>query len=331
MSNTFNGISLNNLLHYIQSLVNTITLAIIQIKKGNRSLMDYLYLLIYKIFALLVHLTPDQFFKALANTLYKLSKKYQKVIDTNLNFAFANISQEEKERIGKRTYLNFLHTISGFIKRQGKSQEEILKGITFQNDKALQEAVKNGDKIILITAHYGNWELLPVAISAKYQIPLSVVGKSLKSPIMQKILKENREQLGIELIDKRGAMRGMMKAFSKQRAIGLLVDHHTTTNEGAIVEFFGKEVTQTLSAAMLAKKYNATIFPVFIRSKDFQHHTLHFETAIKPQNSLSSKADIQRMTQAQADVIEKAIKEKPDEWFWLHRRWKYCCRDAYLN
>jgi len=296
-------------------------------------MIDYLYLFLYKTFAFLVRIIPqallDKLLSALASLLFSLSKKYQKVISTNLHFAFSQIEDSEIKRIGKRTYLNFLHNISGFIRRQHQAPLEILKDITFCNDNALKQAIQEEKKIIFITAHYGNWELLPIALTSKYNITMSVVGKPLPSAQMQNILKENREQFGIQLIDKKGAMKEMIKSLAAKRALGLLVDHHTTANEGVIVNFFGKEATQTMSASMLARKFDAIIFPVFISSEDFHHHTLTFLDAIYPQKTDDSKADIQKMTQQQADAIEKAIKKKPDEWFWLHRRWKYCCKQAY--
>ena len=292
-------------------------------------MFEYLYLLLYKLFSLLVQVIPKSFLTPLASFLYILSKKYQKVINTNLDIAFPDISKEEKVRIGKRTYLNFLHTIAGFILRQKQTPEEILSSVTFVNDSALQKAIDAKKNILFITAHYGNWELIPTALTSHYHIPMSVVGKSLKSPKMQAILKKNREKFQIELIDKKGAMKGMIKALSHKRAIGLLVDHHTTTNEGAVVQFFGKEVTQTISAALLARKFDAIIFPVFISSEDFENHTITFYPQIDPLKTEDSKKDIQQMTQLQADAIEKAIKTKPDEWFWLHRRFKYCCKDLY--
>jgi KDO2-lipid IV(A) lauroyltransferase len=292
-------------------------------------MIDYLYLTLYKFFTFLVRITPDSFLSALSSLLYNISKKYQKVIHTNLSIAFPSISKEEKKRIAKHSYLNFLHTISGFIKREGKSKEQVIENITFKNDQALLRAIEEKKKIIFITAHFGNWELLPIALTTRYQLEMSIVGKSLKSPRMQKILRQSREKFGIELIDKEGAVRGMMKALSKKRTLGLLVDHHTTTNEGAIINFFGKEATQTMSSAMIARKFDAILFPVFISSEDFKHYRVEFYPEITPIKTEDTQEDIKRMTQQQADVIEKAIREKPDEWFWLHRRWKYCCENLY--
>jgi KDO2-lipid IV(A) lauroyltransferase len=292
-------------------------------------MIDYLYLTLYKVFAFLVRITPDGFLSLLSSLLYKSSKKYQKVIDTNLSIAFESMKKEERERIAKRTYLNFLHTISGFIKREGKSKEEVIKDIIYKNDEALLKAIKEQKNIIFITAHYGNWELLPIALTTRYNLKMSIVGKSLKSPRMQEILRQNREKFGIELIDKKGAVRGMMKALSNKRTLGLLVDHHTTTNEGAVIHFFSKEATQTMSAAMIARKFDAILFPVFIHSDDFKRYTLTFSPEILPIKTQNAQEDIQMMTQQQADAIEEAIKKKPDEWFWLHRRWKYCCENLY--
>lgn len=298
-------------------------------------MVDNLYLLLYKLFSSLVRITPqaalDKILSFVATLLFKASKKYQKVMRINLQIAFTDMSDAEIKRIGKRTYLNFLHNISGFIRRQNADSDSIIKKITFINDEPLKEAIKEKKKIIFMTAHYGNWELLPLALTSKYNITMSVVGKALPSQKMQEILQKNREQFGIELIDKQGAMKAMIKALGKDRTVGLLVDHHTTINEGVIVHFFGKEVTQTMSASMLARKFDAIIFPVFLSSDDFHHHTLTFYDAIYPIKTEDSKADIQKMTQLQADSIQKAITTKPDEWFWLHQRWKYCCKEAYLH
>jgi Kdo2-lipid IVA lauroyltransferase/acyltransferase len=263
--------------------------------------------------------------------IFKIDKKHRKIAKVNLDLAFeSKYSENEKTDIIKRCYKNLLFVLADFVKNQGSTKEEILEKVTFKNEKILTNSLKENRKIIMLTAHYGNWELLSLAVAAKF-MPLSIVGRDLDSKVMNKILMKNREQFDIELLSKSGAMKGMFKALKKNRPIGLLVDQNTSDSEGELIDFFSKKARHTPSAALLAKKFDAVIIPTFITSDNNheRYEITFYDPIIYDEND--NKDSLIKCIQSQADITQKIIEEKPDEWFWLHQRWKNQYEDLYKN
>jgi len=295
--------------------------------------MDSIYLISFKIFRFIVKHTPDFLLKAILDLLswitWAIDKKHRKIIKTNLDFAYGDtISEEEKKAIEKKCYKNLLYFLADFVKNQGITKEKLSQKVTFKNKEILENAIKQNKKIIVITAHYGNWELISLSVAAFFG-PVSVVGRKLEGERIDQVLKQNREQFDIEVIDKMGGMRGMIKALKQNRLLGVLVDQNTADNEGVLVNFFGKKARQTHSTALIARKLDALIIPAFITTNDYKNYEITFYDEIEPIKSNNAKEDIQKMTQLQADAIEKAIRKKPDEWFWFHKRWKNQYEEIY--
>ncbi len=292
-------------------------------------MIDYLYLALYKSFAFFLKTLPerwlDSIIKALAHFAYKASPKRRRVIHANLELCFPEMSQAEKKAIGIHSYQNLLYAIASFIRG-----DSALAHIRYHDKHYVTDMLKKDKKVILITAHYGVWEVISPAAARGFEIPFSVVGRELDSPLMQNYLKKGRERDGIELINKRGAMKGMIKALNANRVLGLLVDQSLPPSRGGMdVNFFGKKVTQTAAASILARKFDAVIIPVFISSEDFKHHDVRAYPPIMIDPSLSKEEDIKRLNQAQADIIEEVIKANPKEWFWSHKRFKVYDKEIY--
>lgn len=291
-------------------------------------MIDYMYLFLYKFFAFLVNILPSSIINIVLSGLsrfsYRFSKKHHQIINANLDLAFDNaLPQKEKDKIGIRTFYNLLQTIIGIIKRDEISEEDLLNHITFINENIVWDALKQERKIIFITGHYSNWELLAPALATKFGFTLSAVGRRLNSKLMHQILVKNREQFGVEMIDRQGAMKRMIKALRENKAVGLLLDQSLYEHQGALkVDFFGKNAGHSPAASVLGRMFNATLIPVFISTDDYEHYEVKFYDPLPILHTDDKEIDILQMTQAQADIIQKVIEEKPEEWFWVHKRWK---------
>ncbi len=287
---------------------------------------DRLYLALFSTFRWIVLHTPRKieslFIKGLARLIYFLDAKHRHIARVNLDLAFGDeMDEAKKSEIVKKTYENLLFNLADFVRNQGISKEELLKKVRFENAQIADEAKKSGRPIVFITAHYGNWELISLAMAARFG-PLSVVGRPLDSPVMDEILRKNREQLDIEMIPKKGAMKSLIKALKSGRNVGLLVDQNTAENEGLLIDFFGKEARHTPAAAILAKRMDAVVIPAFITTDDRETYTVTVYPPLEIDKTLEKEEAIAKNVQAQAKVTEEAIRKKPDEWFWLHQRWK---------
>ncbi len=295
--------------------------------------MDRVYLSLYHTFAFIVRRSPrivvDGLMNALAHLAYIASPKRRSVIEANLKLCFGNIPQNEQKKIAIRSYKNLVYNIISFIKREKQDRELVLKDIEFANEEIVHNLLKENRKIIFVTAHYGVWEMIPPALTTKFGFSLSIVGRELDASTLQPILKDAREKFSVKLINKRGAMRGMIKALTNGDKLGLLVDQSIPKRLSEDVEFFSTKVTHTPAASILSKKFDAVMVPLFITSSDLKRFTITFHESITPDPSLGHDDDIHRLTQLQADVLQERIEEKRDEWFWSHKRFKVYNSEIY--
>ncbi len=288
--------------------------------------MDKIYLFLFYSFKFFVTYCPKKILYLLMNFLsffiFTIDKKHKKIAHINLDLAYeARLTDEKKILIIKKCYKNLIYTLIDFVRNQNITKERLLRKVSFENEYIIKDAIKKHKKIIILTGHYGNWELLGLAISSKF-IPMTTVGRNLDSEVMNAILEKNRKQHNMDVISKKGAMKGMIKALKNNKAIGILVDQNTKEDEGVLVDFFDKKVRHTPSAAILAKKFDCIIIPTFITTNDYENFIIKFYEPIVISHSDNKNNDILNCVQKQANITQKVIEDKPEEWFWLHKRWK---------
>jgi len=288
---------------------------------------DYLYLGLYKTFSFLLKVLPyfgeRSLMKALGRFAYFVSKKHQGIINSNLDLAFNNqLTKEEKREIGVSAFINLVDTTLGIIKRDNMQKEKVLQNVSFENEEIIKKYQQEGRQFILVTGHYGNWELLSQSIAIHFDLTLVGVGRELDSKVMDSILKENREYFNVEMIYKKGAMKGCIKAISQKKTIGILVDQHIGVDQSINVDFFNHKVTHTPIASILARKFGIDLIPAFISTDDYEHYVVKIYEPIKSLKTENKEADLEVMTIAQSKAMERVIKENPKQWFWMHKRWK---------
>jgi len=289
---------------------------------------DYLYLSLYKIFALLSRILPkwamDTILRAISKFIYRVDRKHNHIINANLKLAFNNsLPKSKRDEIGIDVFYNLLQTIIGIIKREKMTREEILKDIEFKNSHILKKAIKENRKVIFITGHYSNWELLSVGVALEFNIKLVAVGRRLDSKLMDKLLKKNRELHGVEMVYRKGAIKNLIKALRDGKFVGLLVDQHLGEKQGGVVvDFFGHRVFHSPAASILARNLDALIIPTFISTDDYKKYQITFYKPLDIVKSKDKSGDILKITQAQALATQKVIEKNPNQWFWVHKRWK---------
>ena len=271
--------------------------------------------------------------KALGRFAFFVSKKHQKIINNNLDLAFDNqLTPEEKKEIGISAFINLADTTFGIIKRDNMPKEQVLKNVTFKNEEIIKKYQQEDKQFILVTGHYGNWELLSQAIAIYFNLTLVGVGRKLDSEVMDKILKKNRERFNVEMVYKKGAMKGCIRAISKKKIVGILTDQHLPLEQSIVVDFFNHKVTHTPIASILGRKFGIDLIPAFISTNDYENYTVTIYPPIKSLKTKNQEEDLKSMTKAQAKVLEEVIKENPKQWFWQHKRWKEFYKDIlYTN
>lgn len=281
-----------------------------------------LFLLFEKFLMILPSSWRKNFFVSLATISYYLASRYRNVSQQNLDFLFNNqMSKDEKNEITRYAFknlaLNFLHA----IELRHMSKEDLKNKITIQNIEAVQKIHAQGRAVIYVTTHYSSWELGGASIGAFIE-PLIAVYKKMKNREYEAWLLEARDRFGNISMEKSNVVKPLVKNIKNGVACGLLIDTNINKREGVVINFMGKTLRQTSTPAFLARKFNAAIIPVTIRTDDEQNYTLMLFDEIKVPHTDDSAADILKATQAQADWLGGLIKKEPKFWFWLHRRFK---------
>ncbi len=290
-----------------------------------------LFLLLEKFLMILPASWRKTFFTSIGAMGYYASSRYRKVVYQNLEYAFdGKMSEDEKKEIAKYSFknlaLNFLH----LMELRHMSKEDLKKKVTIENIEALNKVHAEGRAVIYVTSHYCSWELGGASIGAFIE-PLAAVYKKLKNQTYQEWLLEARGAFGNTSLEKTNVVKPLIKLIKQGKACGLLIDANTRKRDGLEVTFMGKPIRQTPTAAYLARKYNAAIIPVTMRTDDEENYTLMiFDEIIVPKTD-DEKADILQATQLQADWLTHIITREPKFWFWLHRRWKNEAPEVYQD
>jgi KDO2-lipid IV(A) lauroyltransferase len=296
---------------------------------------DWLYLGLYKSFSFILKLLPRKatisLMRGLAWFAYSVSKKHQRIMHNNLDLAFdKKFSEEEKKRIGIDAFINLIDTTFGIMYRDKSSKEEVVKNVTFENEEIIKAYQKEGKQFILVTGHYGNWELLSQSIAIHFDLTLVGVGRKLDSKVMDEILIKNRERFNVEMVYKKGAMKGCIRAIGKKKIVGILIDQHLPVEQSINVDFFNHKVTHTPITAILARKFELDLIPAFISTDDYKNYVVKIYEPIKSIKTENQEEDLLKMTKAQVEVLEEVIATKPNQWFWQHKRWKEFYKEIYL-
>lgn len=295
--------------------------------------MDRLYLAGFYTLKFLIFILPSSLQKMLAKFLafafMKLKKKRFHVVMTNLDLAFGETkTKKEKLEIAKKCYYNFAKYLGiNFILNQNTTKQKILEQVVFKNEHFLLDAMKSGRPIIVTTAHFGQWEIFGLAVAAHFGAS-SALGRRLDSSVMDKILKANRAQFDVELIDKNGGAKDILKALKARRIVGILVDQNTAPKDGIKVQFFGKDVLHTPAASVLAQKTNALIINAFIYQKGENLNEICFEEPIDI-STFDKEDAVQKATQMQCSACEEMVRARPEEYFWFHQRFKRFYENEY--
>ncbi len=281
-----------------------------------------LLLLLEKILMSLPKSFRKGFFSLLATLAYYSSKKYRKIARTNIRFVLGDsLSEEEVEAIVKYSFKNLIFNFLHIMELRNISLEELEKRVTIQNSEAVQKVHDEGRAIIYVTTHYSSWELGGAALGAFVE-PVAAVYKKLKNPIYQEWLLEGRARFGNSNLEKTSVVKPLIKLIRAKKASAILIDTNISASEGVMIKFMGRDLRQTYTPAYLARKFNAAIIPVTMRTDDEENYTLMLFDEIPVEKTADEKADILKATQLQADWLGDLIKREPKFWFWLHRRFK---------
>ncbi|BAK74172.1 lipid A biosynthesis lauroyl acyltransferase [Arcobacter sp. L] len=292
--------------------------------------------IVYKIFLFVVFILRKlpqsvrrSFFRFVAYCGYLFAKNTNKIIETNLNFVFNNsLSNDEIKSIQKYSYFNMVLWVQSLIENLDVSDDELKKTVKIENEEILLNLKKENKPIILISAHFGNMEMLSCYIN-KFVIPLHQVARESNFSEIDEFIVKAREASGSKIVFKDGALKKLVKAMLKKEAVSLIIDQNINARDGEEVEFLGKKAYQSSSSANLARKFDAYIVPLAIFNQENYTYKIKIYEPIIPIKTENEKEDLKKISQLEANAISAIIYEDKKQWFWPHKRFKSHYREIY--
>ena len=229
------------------------------------------------------------------------------------------VDEKEAERIARASSVRFGPMLFEVL-RFPVIRRHIGEYVRVEGLEKLQKAMKDGKGGIIATGHCGNWELMGGAF-AQYGIPLVGVAMKQKDAGADRFIMEYRTLIGMHITYKTG-VREMFKMMDEGWFIGLIMDQDTNRHDGIILDFFGQPTNCVPGAASMSRFQQAPIFPCFMHRHADGTHTLCIGDPVYTARTKDKQADIRETSQLLTHAIERHIRRYPEEWFWLHDRWK---------
>ena len=276
-----------------------------------------------KAISAIVCLLPRGFIEVLGlglgNFAWLVIPRKRKVLAHDQIVACLGVTEKEAERIAKASVVRFgpmLFEVLRFpvIKKDPQAYVRI-EGL-----EKLQQGMAEGRGAVIASAHSGNWELMGGAF-AMAGIPLVGVAMKQKSSGADRFINEYRTMIGMHITYKTD-VREMFAMLKKGWAIGLIMDQDTNRHDGIILDFFNQPTNCTPGAASMARFQNVPIFTSFMHREENGRHTLIVEGPFHVEKTKDKREDIRQMSQLLTKAIEDHVRKYPEEWFWLHDRWK---------
>ena len=260
--------------------------------------------------------------RRLGDLAYWILRGRRAVTRENLERAFsAERSGPELDRICRESFRHLGMTLVEACTFYFRPTSVLLSRVEVEGVDHLKAAAAQGRGVLMLTAHFGNWELLGAAhVHTGY--PLSVVVRPLDSAMLDWLVTRFRERSGVEVIPKRRALRGVREALRRGWMVGILLDQNASRREGVFVPFFGEPASTSKSLALLALWSGAPVVPVFIQREAAGRHRVTMEPAVPPPATGNREEDILAFTTAFSRIVESTIRQSPEQWFWMHRRWR---------
>lgn len=264
--------------------------------------------------------------KAVGLVLLILSKKRRMVTYENIRRAFPEKTVQERYSIVRAAYENLGITLVELLAFPTYSSLQLEQFISIKNSHFLTEQHKKGESMLLLSGHYGNWELLAFGVAAILNIPFSIVVKQQQNSSSDKILNAYRVLKNNSVIPMHSAARSILSKIKNGEAIAMLTDQAADPKKDVFVNFFGRPAVTYEAPAYLSIKYQIPIiFGVAKRLSTGKYEVVLHK--IEPTTTEVTPESVRELTQKHTSMLEEIIREDPTQWSWQHKRWKYNPQD----
>lgn len=237
-----------------------------------------------------------------------------------------SMTDSDMLRLNREVYKHFGQTLFELAHIFRINNKNLDKYVVFEGVENLTGALAKGKGVFMLSAHLGNWEMITAAVSIRFG-GLYAVASPQHSPSVERLIYNIRTRFGMDVIPKKRGMKKMISAINQNKIVGVLLDLDTKWDQGVFVDFLGRPACTNKGLALMALKMETPIIPIFsVKKKDGLYHIILGEE-VKLIRTGDRTVDIEENTALFTRIIESYVKKYPDQWLWIHRRWKtppYC-------
>lgn len=282
------------------------------------------YLLLYA-FTRIIYILPFNFSvkigRALGRLVYRLDKRHRRIALENIASTLG-LKGAEAEKIVLSVFENLGMVLAEFIKIPTIDKSFLDKRVSVEGFENYLKAKSEGKGVLMLGAHLGNWELLGATLLLKMGEVASVVYMKTKNPYVDRFIDSIRKSYGINTIPHHNAMKQVLAALRRGEAVGVLLDQHGGQKEAIKVDFIGRPAATSIGFAIMALRTGAPVVPMFMVREGDGRFRFIYEKPIYLEKSGDLEKDIRDGTIIFNKVIEDYVRRYPEQWFWVHRRWK---------
>ena len=248
-------------------------------------------------------------------------KKRARLVERNLALAFPHMPAEERKSIARRCWSFFAGMVFRFLHATRATSEEAAATVGFDQPELVADLIGRGRGLVVVTAHFGDWEHALHVLNQIENVPITVIVRSLDNELLDEDLYRARLRSHVELADRRSAARPLIRTLERKGIIVLLADQAVRPREGILVPFLDIPAWTTPAPAKLALRTGAPIVVAFARDGG-QPLMVEIEQIIDPLLLPEDERNAESITTTLNAIISERIRRKPELWLWMHDRWK---------
>ena len=254
--------------------------------------------------------------------VYHLHERLRDVGRRNLSLAFPTMPDDERRRILRGEFVSLGRQLAEACMFPRYTRENVTDVVVYDGLENYERAMARGKGVLFLTGHLGAWELSAFAHSLQGH-PLWIVMRPLDNPYLDRLVERYRTMHGNRTVSKDDFVRGLLGAMRAGEAVGILMDTNMTPPQGVFVDFFGIPACTASGLARIALRTDAAVVPGFtVWDENKRKYVLRFDPAVELIRTGDNEADIVANTALFTSVIESFVRRYPDQWLWVHRRWK---------
>jgi len=255
-------------------------------------------------------------------SVYHLHPRLRAVGMRNLSLAFPTMSSDERRGILRGEFVSLGRQLAEVCLFPSYTRENVADIVVYDGLENYESALARGKGVLFLTGHLGAWELSAFAHSLQGH-PLWIVMRPLDNPYLNRLVDHYRTMHGNRTVGKDDFVRGLLAAMRAGEAVGILMDTNMTPPQGVFVNFFGIPACTASGLARIALRTDAAVVPGFtVWDEKARKYILRFDPAVELIRTGDDQADVVANTAGFTSVIEGYVRRYPDQWLWVHRRWK---------